>query len=642
MTGRRKTANPDYILSMNFFAIRPFFILSIATVAIFSGILGMTEELLGSNDLNMLLVQILLAIMIAMLLDGGINILNIALDELEDRIQGKVTALTMNYLSKQNALVITGVLWIVALFISLLSDSILSFVFALLAILSGLFYQDSILTKKITGYRAKDHYILSALAIWVGYFAVSLSVTSFLGQITLKGFVFAILVGCYQLSLAMVKDIEDLTKGSEIGKKTLFLKFGMKRGYQIFLVSLVLPILIGSLALFIDGIDLSSLFILFITGCYGIFLAMKKSHLIVLMLRNGIITAVGMVYLIEILLLNSSTLVMLQFTLIVTISCVAISLLLYESLENKGYMNFEKIKTQWTDYALQREYKGITTYIESNLSLEQLMKRFQNLAEIVEIFTDEYLRELDRRILLCSEIFQNSFTGSLNEIMEETIKIKELRRLGKMSSTEWNQSPIWPAGEYLANWTSPASIYCKKFVIDYFNKNIDENNPAKTVVDLVGHNADIPLELARKGYIVSVYTENSHQEKLCQELARREKLNYKVMNNDSQMDSLEKESVDCVLLINVFSSTIKFETLLKKGIEILKHDGTMVIVAEADSLTVGNLQFSSFDELQKLIQDGETRLEISGFDFEAAQWSNFAFNKIVKNCYLVAVKKSHL
>ncbi|MHA1449438.1 MAG: UbiA family prenyltransferase [Candidatus Hodarchaeales archaeon] len=641
MTSRRNTANPDYILAMKFFAIRPFFILSIATVAIFSGILGMMDELPGSNDLNKLLVQILLAIIIAMFLDGGINILNIALDELEDRIQGKVTALTMNYLSKQYAIVITGTLWVVALLISLLSDSLFSFVFALLAILNGLFYQDCIITKKITGYRAKDHYIMSALAIWLGYVFVSLSVTSFLGQITLKGFVFAILVGCYQLSLAMVKDIEDLTKGSEIGKKTLFLKFGMKRGYQIFLLSLILPILIGALSLFVNGIDLSSFFVLFITGCYGIFLAMKKSRVIVLMLRNGIITAVGLAYLVE-MLVNSPTLVMLQFTLIITISCVVILLSLYSSLENKGYMNFEKIKTHLSDYALHREYKGITTYIEAQISLEHLMKRFQNLAEIIEISTDEYVGELDRRILLCSEIFQNSFTGSLNEILEETIKIKELRRFGKISSTEWKENPIWPAGEYLASWTSPASIYCRKFVIDFFNKTTDDDNSMKTIVDLVGYNTDIPLELARIGFIVSVYTENSHQEKLCQELARKEKLNYKVMNYNLHVNSLEKESVDYVLLINSFSSTIQFDTLLRKGIEILKFKGTIVIVTEADSSTAGSFQFSSFDELQKLIQDGKYRLEISGFDFEAARWSNFTFNKIVKNCYLVAVKKSHI
>ncbi|MFW9991458.1 MAG: UbiA family prenyltransferase [Candidatus Odinarchaeota archaeon] len=637
MSRKQHYANPDYMVSMFFFATRPFFMLSIAPVAVCLFIISVSSEFLYSTDIDRLFIQMIAVVVVAMCLDGGINVLNISLDEIEDRIQGKVTALTMNYLSRQPAIYITVIMWMIALLVSLQGRTPYSFLFAFLAIVSGLFYQDSIITRKITGYRPKDHYLLSFLTIWLGYVFLSFSILSFSGPISLEGSVFAVLVGCFQGSLAIAKDKGDVKGDIAVGKLTVFLKFGMKRGHQIILLSLVLPILIGIGAVLYNSIDLPSFLILNAMMAITIISARYRPRLLPLLLRCGIITVMGLFYLV-ILLITTFSVIILQFTIVVGITCFFVLIIIYKALENEGYQNFEQVRTPWYSYLHQKKKTGISAYVESLLSFDVFVKRLQDLVEILEITSDDYLKELDRRILYFIEEDPSS-SGFIGEIEGETSKIKDLVDQGNISMSEWKRNAQWPIGEYLAGWTSPDNLYSKKFVVDFFNRNFEGKNGLKTIVDLGGPDIDMSYWLSRLGFPVWIFKETPSLVNLGKKLALEKGQKYQVYDLKKLDDIIKENSVDVVTLINPLYSLLTFEILLEKAIDILKPDGTLILIVGAGNAPAWNHPVNSFEELRKLLRQKGTLSNMTGFEFEAAHWIHFTYCKLTKKIYLTATKK---
>jgi len=165
-----------------------------------------------------------LGIFASLVSSGASNFWNHTNDIEEDICNNKETILTTNAITKNEAIIISGILYLASIILISYLSFILNrpiYIFYLSWAFITWWYSDNIFLKKITGVRLKTHYFGELLTYSIAYPAYTMSIWLIFSDSISKGIVLSMAFFCFGIAAVLLKDLKDISGDRKAGLKTL-------------------------------------------------------------------------------------------------------------------------------------------------------------------------------------------------------------------------------------------------------------------------------------------------------------------------------------------------------------------------------------------------------------------------------------
>jgi len=184
---------------------------------------------ISQKELSIHSFPVLLAgIVISLLLTFPSNLWNHCNDLKEDIAQGKKTILTQDISIKNAAIFISVLLYACSiLFAYYLSNEFKRpiYIFSIIWMLATWWYSDSLILRKLIGFRLKDHYIGELIAYSIAMPMFTLSVWFVYSDLNPKGIIITMAILFSSIAGLLLKDLKDISGDRKTGLKTFGVVF---------------------------------------------------------------------------------------------------------------------------------------------------------------------------------------------------------------------------------------------------------------------------------------------------------------------------------------------------------------------------------------------------------------------------------
>ena len=197
-------------------------------------------------------IQILiLGIIISLLSSSASNFWNHTNDITEDIKNNRKTILTEKVIKKNDAILISLILYFASFFLVIYVSVILHrpiYLFFSIWLIITWWYSDDIYLKKITGFRLKTHYLGEIFTYGIAYPSYTISIWLIFSNSLSKGIILALFFLCFGMAGVLLKDLKDIRGDREAGLKTLGVVFSPSRLIQMACFFLIIYFLLILLA----------------------------------------------------------------------------------------------------------------------------------------------------------------------------------------------------------------------------------------------------------------------------------------------------------------------------------------------------------------------------------------------------------
>ncbi len=180
--------------------------------------------LISRKELSIYDLPILIAgIVISLLLIFSSNLWNHCNDLKEDKAQGKKTILTMDNSIQKIAYLLAVLLYACSfLFAYYLSNEFNRpiYLYSLLWIIATWWYSDNLISKKVIGFRLKEHYIGELIAYSIAWPMYILSVWLVYSDLNSASIIITLAFFLFNISGLMIKDLKDISGDRKAGLNT--------------------------------------------------------------------------------------------------------------------------------------------------------------------------------------------------------------------------------------------------------------------------------------------------------------------------------------------------------------------------------------------------------------------------------------
>ncbi|MDY6930462.1 MAG: UbiA family prenyltransferase [Halobacteriota archaeon] len=215
-------------------------------------------------------------ISVALISNFGANLWNHSNDIKEDLAHGKNNILTQGYIDKKTTIFLALIFYIIS--ISIIYAISIKFnrpilIFFLIWCFITWWYSDTLLLKKIFGFRLKDHYIGELVTYSIACPSFTLSLWLVYSDLNFKGLALTLVFIFYGISGLLIKDLKDIYGDREAGLMTFGVVF--QPSFLLYLSSILLVLYYISIFVFtaINVFDTGSFlvvipFLFFIMGTF--------------------------------------------------------------------------------------------------------------------------------------------------------------------------------------------------------------------------------------------------------------------------------------------------------------------------------------------------------------------------------------
>ena len=187
-------------------------------------ILAISLFLIAFKNITIYNIQILfIAIFFTIISNCASNLWNHSNDVKEDITQRKKTLLTSDISMQRTGFLIAIFLYAGSTFLVFYLSSLLNrpiFAFFLIWAFATWWYSDTLILKKVTGFRLKEHYIGEAITYSIAWPAYILSIWLIFSEMNVNGLIIAMAFVFLSISGLLLKDMKDISGDRKVGLKT--------------------------------------------------------------------------------------------------------------------------------------------------------------------------------------------------------------------------------------------------------------------------------------------------------------------------------------------------------------------------------------------------------------------------------------
>jgi len=186
---------------------------------------------------------LMLGIIISLLSSGASNFWNHTNDITEDTINNRKTILTEKIIKKNDAILISLILYFASFLIVIYASVILHrpiYLFFLIWSIITWWYSDDIYFKKIIGFRLKTHYLGEIFTYGIAYPSYTISIWLIFSNSLSKGIILALFFLCFGMAGVLLKDLKDIRGDREAGLRTFGVVFSPSKLIKMACIFLII------------------------------------------------------------------------------------------------------------------------------------------------------------------------------------------------------------------------------------------------------------------------------------------------------------------------------------------------------------------------------------------------------------------